>query len=45
MNFASTLRLTRESHFGTQVPKSLVAFDWHLETTRTICPKGRFRKT
>jgi hypothetical protein len=45
MNLAAGPYFTRESHFGTEVPKSLVAFDWHLETTRTICPKGRFRKT
>jgi hypothetical protein len=45
MNFAASTPFTRESHFGTEVPKSLVAFDWHLETTCTICPKGRFRKT
>jgi len=45
MSFAARTPFTGESYFGTEVPKSLVAFDWHLETTRTICPKGRFRKT
>jgi hypothetical protein len=45
MNLAPGTPFTRESHFGTEVPKSLVAFDWHLETTRTICSRGRFRKT
>ena len=42
---ASATPFPRESHFGTEVPKSLVAFVWHQETIRTICPKGRFRKT
>jgi hypothetical protein len=45
MNSAAGLHFTRESHFGTEVPKSLVAFDWHHETIRTICAKERFRKT
>jgi hypothetical protein len=45
MNSTTGTHITRESHFGTEVPKSLVAFVWHQETTRTICPKGRFRKT
>ena len=45
MSLAAGTPFTRESHFGTEVPKSLVAFVWHQETTRTICPKRRFRKT
>jgi hypothetical protein len=45
MSLAAGTPFTRESHFGTEVPKPLVAFDWHLETTRTICSKRRFRKT
>jgi hypothetical protein len=45
MNSATRLNLTRESHFGTEVPKSLVALDWHHITARTICAKERFRKT
>jgi hypothetical protein len=45
MNSPAGTPFTRESHFGTEVPKSLVAFVWHFETTRTICPKGTFRDT
>jgi len=45
MSMAAGTPFTGESHFGTEVPKSLVAFDWHLETTRTICSRGRFRET
>jgi hypothetical protein len=45
MNSTTGAHITRESHFGTEVPKSLVAFVWHQETTCTIFPKGRFRKT
>jgi hypothetical protein len=45
MNSVAGSPFTRESHFGTEVPKSLVAFVWHYKTIRTICTKGRFRKT
>lgn len=42
MKLASPTTFTRVSHFGTKVPKSLVASDRYKETTRTICTKGRF---
>jgi hypothetical protein len=45
MNLAAGGHITRESHFGTEVPKSLMAFVWHDKTIRTICAKQRFRKT
>ena len=45
MNSVAGMLFARGSHFGTEVPESLIAFDWHKETTRTICSKGRFHKT
>ncbi len=45
MNLASRTLFARKGAFGTQVPKPLITFVWHQETTRTICAKGRFRKT
>lgn len=45
MSLAAGSTFAGKSHFGTEVPKSPVTFVWHQETTRTICAKGRFRKT
>jgi len=45
MSLAAGTVFTRVSHFGTEVPESPVTFVRNQETTRTICAKGRFRKT
>jgi len=45
MNQLSETLFAGRGLFGTGVPKPLIAFVWHQETTRTICAKGRFRKT
>lgn len=45
MTLSSAPTFTRESHFGTKVPKSLVAFAWLKETTRTIRAKQRICQT
>jgi hypothetical protein len=45
MNLASGTLFAARDFLGTQVPKPVKTFVWHQETTRTICAKGRFRKT
>jgi hypothetical protein len=45
MNLASEALFARNGVFGAEVPKPLTTFVWHQEITRTICTKGRFRKT
>jgi hypothetical protein len=45
MNLASSAPFAGKGRFGTEVPKSLIAFVWHEKTTRTICARERFRKT
>jgi hypothetical protein len=45
MKPASATPFAGKGRFGTEVPKSLIAFVWHDKTTRTICAKQRFRKT
>lgn len=45
MKQASATIFARKGCFGTEVPKSLIAFVWHDKTTRTICAKQRFRDT
>ena len=45
MNLPSGMLFAGRGLFGTRVPKPLRTFVWHQETNRTICAKGRFRKT
>jgi len=45
MNLASRTLFVRKGFFGTQVLKPVKTFVWHQEAIRTICAKGRFRKT
>jgi hypothetical protein len=43
MNMISTLSFAETKQLGTLVPKLRTSFDWHEETTRTICAREEIR--
>lgn len=43
MNMTLPTRFARTKQLGTLVPKLRTSFDWHEETTRTICARDEIR--